>query len=127
MWALGGLGMTAPYAVKLGPAPFRRWLLDLLPLSKVQHLKGLADVMDNQARDILARKRVALASGDEALLHQVGEGKDIMSILCALSVIVSRLIMSSYAALAFSITVKANMEASEGDKLTEEELLGQMT
>ena len=85
--------MTAPYAVKLGPAPLRRLLLDLLPLPKVQLLKGLVDIMDKQAKDILARKRVALASGDEAFLHQVGEGKDIMSILCALSVIAPLIIL----------------------------------
>ena len=84
MWALGGLAMAAPYVRKLGPAPLRRWLLDRLPLPKVQHLKGLADVMDERSKDIISEKRVALQKGDEAVLQQVGEGKDIMSILCTL-------------------------------------------
>ena len=82
IWALGGLAMVTPYAIKLGPAPLRRWLLDQLPLPKVQHLKGLADVMDERSKDIITGKRVALQKGDEELLQQVGEGKDIMSILC---------------------------------------------
>lgn len=84
MWALGGLIMTVPYVSKLGPARFRRWLLNLLPISSVQHLKGLADIMDERSKCIISGKRSALEEGDEVVLQQIGEGKDIMSILRAL-------------------------------------------
>lgn len=104
LWALGGLVLLTPYALKLGSAPFRRRLLDLLPSKKVQFVKGLTDVMDAHSKDIISRKRLALSKGDEAVLQQVGEGKDIISIL-----------------------MRANTEVVENERLSEEELLAQMT
>lgn len=87
MWALGGLIMALPYVSKLGPSRFRRWLLNLLPIRSVQQLKGLADFMDEQSKRVLSAKRSALQEGDEVVLQQIGEGKDIMSVLRASSMI----------------------------------------
>ncbi|EJF61783.1 cytochrome P450, partial [Dichomitus squalens LYAD-421 SS1] len=53
---------------------------------------------------IIDGKKDALRKGDEALAHQVGEGKDIMSIL-----------------------LKANMTAMDTEKLTDEEVIAQMS
>ena len=59
--------------------------------------------------------------GDEAVKHQIGEGRDIMSIL------------SEFFSLSFNVApsqsavVKANVEASDEDKLPDDELLGQMS
>ncbi|KAJ3489260.1 hypothetical protein NLI96_g2239 [Meripilus lineatus] len=105
MFALGGTQFLVPYLLKLGPPGFRRWVLDhLLPDRRVQHLKDIADYLDSQARSLISKKRLALKEGDEAVTQQVGEGKDIMSIL-----------------------MRANMAASESERLTEEELVGQMS
>lgn len=83
MFSLGGLIFLTPYVAKLGPPAFRRWILDnCVPDPKVQYLKGLIDFMSVQAKDLIFQKRMALKEGDEAMMQQVGEGKDIMSILC---------------------------------------------
>jgi len=53
---------------------------------------------------LLNQKKAALANGDEALLDQVGQGKDIMSIL-----------------------LKSNMQVKESERLPEAEVLGQIS
>jgi hypothetical protein len=42
----------------------------------------MIDIMDKTSTEIFQSKKVALQQGNEALLKQVGRGKDIMSILC---------------------------------------------
>ena len=60
--------------------------------------------------------------GDETVLKQLGEGKDVMSILR------EPLSFTTCGALfADAIqTVKANVSAADGDRLPEEELIAQM-
>ncbi|PIL34328.1 cytochrome P450 [Ganoderma sinense ZZ0214-1] len=95
-----------PYLSYLGPAWFRRFLLDLVPIPKVQRLKTIVDVMSERLKKIYLAKKAALESGDEALLHALGEGKDVMSVL--------------------SSAVRENMTASAEDKLPDDQLLAQM-
>jgi hypothetical protein len=58
-------------------------LLKLLPFSNVQKLQKMVDVMDKTSIEIFQSKKAALEEGDEAVLKQVGRGKDIMmSLLC---------------------------------------------
>lgn len=90
--------------VKLGPPRFRRFLVDLLPFKNARRLRDIVDIIHNTSIEILEAKRHALKAGDEAVANQVGRGKDIISIL-----------------------MKANMEASEEDKLPESEVLAQMS
>ncbi|EED78842.1 predicted protein [Postia placenta Mad-698-R] len=90
--------------MRLGPRRFRRFVVDMFPNSHVQRVKDVADTMDEKSREIFHEKKTALEKGDEATLRQVGEGKDIMSVL-----------------------IKANSAASEQDKLPEDELLAQMS
>ena len=71
-----------PYLSYLGPAWFRRFLLNLVPIPKVQRLKTLTNVMTEEMEKIYYTKKAALESGDKALLHAIGEGKDVMSVLC---------------------------------------------
>lgn len=40
--------------------------------------------MHKMAKKIYESKKAALAAGDEAVVEQIGEGKDIMSVLCTL-------------------------------------------
>ncbi|KAK7684461.1 hypothetical protein QCA50_012408 [Cerrena zonata] len=96
--------MTLPFLVKLGPKWFRRWLLEWVPHQRAQRLKEISDIMDENTRKIFFDKKAALEAGDEAVKEQVANGKDVMSIL-----------------------LNENARASEEDKLSEEELLGQMT
>jgi hypothetical protein len=72
-----------PFFVKLGPPGFRRFLLDITPSELLQKVKGIVDVMAQTSTDIFREKLSALQQGDEAVMRQVGEGKDVMSILRA--------------------------------------------
>ena len=71
-----------PYAVKLGPAWLRRRLLMMVPSKQIQRAREIVDTMDTMSIDIFRKKKEALTKGDEAVVTQVGRGKDIMSVLC---------------------------------------------
>ena len=72
-----------PYFMKLGPAWFRRQIVDILPSKSVQRLKDIIDTMERTSVDIVEKKRAAFLEGEEAVVKQLGMGKDIMSILSA--------------------------------------------
>ncbi|KZT11768.1 cytochrome P450 [Laetiporus sulphureus 93-53] len=93
-----------PYLVHLGPARLRAWLLDRLPDPDIRGFKKVVDTMDRRSREIYREKQTAFHQGDETLVQQIGEGKDIMSIL-----------------------MRANMTANENDELSESELIAQMS
>ncbi|KAJ3548741.1 hypothetical protein NM688_g5258 [Phlebia brevispora] len=96
--------MLAHHLSKLGPASLRGKIVELLPDPNLRALKNIVDVMHMRSIEILEDKRRALREGDAAVEEQIGEGKDIMSIL-----------------------LRANMSTSEEDKLSEEELIAQMS
>ena len=68
--------------VKLGPPPFRRFVMKLIPNKAVGRTQEIVDIMDRTSIEIFELKKLALQQGDDAVLKQVGHGKDIMSILC---------------------------------------------
>lgn len=70
-----------PYISRLGPPSFRRFILKLIPSPDIQKAREIVDIMDNTSIKIFQSKKDAWAKGDEAVLEQIGRGKDIMSIL----------------------------------------------
>ncbi|KAF8957107.1 cytochrome P450 [Flammula alnicola] len=88
---------------RIGPPEFRRFVIDILPWKNLRELRDIVDVLYNTSVENFESKKKALAEGDEALANQIGQGKDIMSIL-----------------------MRANMTASKEESLTRDELLGQM-
>ncbi|KAF8181261.1 cytochrome P450 [Pholiota molesta] len=82
--------------VKLASPRVRRFFMDLLPWKTLHNIRDLSDLLHKTSLEIFEGKRKALAEGDEAVERQIGQGKDIMSIL-----------------------MRANMEASKEDSLTE--------
>ncbi|KAI0768611.1 cytochrome P450 [Trametes elegans] len=96
--------MLLPLGLKIGSPAFRRRLVDMLPIPSVQRLKDISDIMHARSVLIYHEKKAALESGDDAVKHQIGEGRDIMSIL-----------------------LRENLLASDADKLTDEELIGQVS
>lgn len=70
-----------PLLIRLFPRPFLRRLAEITPYAPIQRVLRISDTMQATAEDVLAKKRAALARGDKALMQQIGEGKDIMSIL----------------------------------------------
>lgn len=53
----------------------------LFPPGNLQKLRDIIHTMDEQSRTIYNVKKAGLEKGDEAVVHQMSEGKDIMSIL----------------------------------------------
>jgi hypothetical protein len=97
--------------------------MKLVPNKFVRRTQEIVDVMDRTSIEIFERKKLAFQQGDEVVLQQIGRGKDIMSILCMCQF---TKFFSRNLVLIWGI-VKANMEATEDDRLPESELIGQMT
>ena len=53
----------------------------MVPDEGAQQLSSIIDILQTLSREIFYAKKAALESGDEVLLQQVGEGKDLMSVL----------------------------------------------
>ena len=92
----------------------------MLPWPKLNHLMDIADTLNAKARHIYETKRRLLELDDDTTVKQVGEGRDIISIL------------STYDTTPFSrrltwrFLVRASAAESDGDRLSKEELLAQM-
>ncbi|KAF8966234.1 cytochrome P450 [Flammula alnicola] len=89
---------------RIGTPRFQRFVIDILPWKNLHEIRDISDVLYNTSVEIFESKKKALAEGDEALANQIGQGKDIMSIL-----------------------MRANMTASKEESLTRDELLAQMS
>jgi hypothetical protein len=63
------------------PKGVQRCLLKWFPNANVQKMREISEAMERNSRHIYNTKKAALEKGDEAVIQQVGEGKDIMSIL----------------------------------------------
>ena len=59
--------------------------MDLIPSEAVKRLRDIVDIFHETSVEILETKKEALRRGDQALSAQIGQGKDIISILCAIS------------------------------------------
>jgi len=84
--------------VKLAPPGFWRFVIRLGPNKSIRRAQELIDIMDRTSIKIFKAKNVDVQPDDEVV------DKDLMSIL-----------------------LRANMEATEGDRLQDAELIGQMT
>ncbi|KJA19451.1 hypothetical protein HYPSUDRAFT_69198 [Hypholoma sublateritium FD-334 SS-4] len=93
-----------PTFVKYTTPSIRRALANLVNWKDLQDIRRIVDVIHETSVEIFESKKKALAEGDEAVQRQIGHGKDILSIL-----------------------MRANMEASESDRLSDTELLGQVS
>ena len=69
------------FLVKLGSPKFRRFLVNLLPLKNVRQLRESIDTIHNTSVEILESKKCALKEGDDVVAKQIGQGKDILSVL----------------------------------------------
>ena len=76
-----------PFLPYLGPARFRRFLLELVPIPSIQRLKKITDIISQRTQEIYYAKKKAIERGDNELLNALGEGKDVMSVLCEYMII----------------------------------------
>ncbi|KAG6867970.1 hypothetical protein C0993_008931 [Termitomyces sp. T159_Od127] len=70
-----------PILVKIGSPKFRRWLVDHFPSKRLRAIRDIIDIWDRTTTEIFEAKKRALKEGDEALAQQIGQAKDLMSIL----------------------------------------------
>ena len=71
----------SPYWVKIGTPAFRRAVSEVLPTKTMRTMKEIVETLKTKSRDLYKQKKAALEKGDDAMLHQVGEGKDVISVL----------------------------------------------
>ena len=74
--------LLLPYIANIGSPAFRRRVVEMLPSKDLQRMVEITDTLHERSVHIYNLKKDALEKGDEALKHQIGEGRDIMSILC---------------------------------------------
>jgi hypothetical protein len=70
-----------PYVAKIGSPNLHRYIAEIVSWKELHDVLGMVDIMDKTSTEIFEAKKKALLMGDEAMLQQVGRGKDIMSIL----------------------------------------------
>ncbi|KAG2344709.1 cytochrome P450 [Suillus weaverae] len=93
-----------PFLISVCSPSFRRFVVNFFLWKALKEICGIVDVMDETSMKVFEEKKRALSNGDDAVLHQVGEGKDIISIL-----------------------LRVNMDASAEDRLPDSELVAQMS
>ncbi|TEB40175.1 cytochrome P450 [Coprinellus micaceus] len=93
-----------PWVYNIGTPAFRRWVVDHIPWKPLRELRDIADVMKATSNDIIGPKQRAMQEGNEAVADQVRGGDDFLNVL-----------------------LRENMKASGDDRLTDEELLGQVS
>ncbi|KAJ7746004.1 cytochrome P450 [Mycena metata] len=92
-----------PWASQIGSPKFRRFIVNVVPWKDLHTGRDVLDTMYSTAVHIYNTKKAALEAGDAAVSQQISQGKDIISIL-----------------------MKDNDNASSSDRLSEEEILGQL-
>ncbi|KAI0628770.1 cytochrome P450 [Trametes polyzona] len=76
----------------------------MVPFAPLQRIIQISDTIHERSTEIYNEKKKALEAGDEALKHQVSEGKDIISVL-----------------------LRENMVAAEEDRLPTDEVVAQIS
>ncbi|KAF7760628.1 hypothetical protein Agabi119p4_10037 [Agaricus bisporus var. burnettii] len=93
-----------PFAEKWNFPRLKRFVIELIPSQRVQKIKRLVDLMYNVSQEIIQKKKRALESCDKAVVAEMMEKKDIISIL-----------------------MRANSQADQADRLTDDEVCGQVS
>jgi len=81
LFELEALRDVFPYIYNIFPKPFLRWVVKVFPSRRLRRAGEIVDTLESSSVKILAEKRAAFAAGDEAIAEQIGEGRDLMSVL----------------------------------------------
>ena len=74
------MALSYDFFARFLPRKWIRFMYKHTPSEPTRKIMQIADTMALRSQQIINEKKSALAKGDAALEHQVGEGKDIMSI-----------------------------------------------
>lgn len=107
--------------MKLLPVKVRTLIMNITPWKALHEVRDMVNYMHEISVEIYHEKKRALEEGDEAVVRQIGQGKDLLSILREYSCLISR-------TLSFRVryAVRENMKVSIEDKLEEEEIIAQV-
>ncbi|KAF6758999.1 cytochrome P450 [Ephemerocybe angulata] len=106
LFSLALVRQFAPFFSKLGPAWFRRKLVEWTPNRKVQKVKATSDLMHESAKAILEERRAQLLDEADLGSEDGGRAKDLISMLCE---------------------YKRMRGAAPEERMDDDELTGQMT
>ncbi|KAI0739177.1 cytochrome P450 [Daedaleopsis nitida] len=70
-----------PWIRRTFPSSWLRLATDVLPWEPLRHMRAISDSVCTKARQVLRRKVELLKDGGDSLAHEIGEGKDLMSVL----------------------------------------------
>lgn len=74
-----------PIVIRIGTPRIRKFIADyLLPFKSFKEIKNISQVLYTVSLGIYESKKKLLAEGDEVVAAQVGQGKDIISVLSAI-------------------------------------------
>ncbi|KIK58241.1 hypothetical protein GYMLUDRAFT_700611 [Collybiopsis luxurians FD-317 M1] len=93
-----------PLAIKVLPVSLCKLIMNVTPWKTLHDVRDMLNYMWTLSVKIYEDKKRALEEGDEAVSKQIGQGKDLLSIM-----------------------MKENMKAEDEDKLEEDEIIGQTT
>ena len=74
-----------PWLRRTFPLPFLQWATGVLPWPALRHMRAISDSVYLTSQRVLRRKKELLKQGGESLAQEIGEGKDLMSVLRELS------------------------------------------
>lgn len=77
--------ILAPYLVPYVCLRIRRLLVKRVPHKNGQKLRMISETLAEQSQKIYQTKMAALTKGDNAVMQQISEGKDIISVLSKLN------------------------------------------
>ena len=63
------------------PSSVKRLVVRYAPIASLQKFRKVVEIMNHNAQNIYNTKKTALDKGDEAVVQQIGEGKDLLSIM----------------------------------------------
>ncbi|KAJ3829900.1 cytochrome P450 [Lentinula raphanica] len=93
-----------PLSIKFLTKRVRVYLMNIIPWKALHDVRDMVNYMHEISVQVYEEKKRALEEGDEAVLRQIGKGKDLLSIL-----------------------MRENMKADSEDKLEESEIIAQMS
>ncbi|KAJ3874013.1 cytochrome P450 [Lentinula edodes] len=106
--ALSQLGFARTYllplSMKVLPTNVRTFIMNITPWKTLHDVRDMVNYMHELSVEIYDEKKRAFEEGDEAVVRQIGKGKDLLSIM-----------------------MKENMKANDEDKLEEAEIIAQMS
>ncbi|KAJ3929248.1 MAG: cytochrome P450 [Lentinula lateritia] len=92
-----------PLFIKVLPTNVRTFLMNITPWKTLHDVRDMVNYMHELSVEIYEEKKRAFEEGDEAVVRQIGKGKDLLSIM-----------------------MKENMKAHDEDKLEEAEIIAQV-